>query len=175
MFKFRSGIHGLNEELGRQEGRKECLLCGDECQSVSHVLWLPIISVEVISQLSYRIFLGKGFRISSLLIVRESLPLCWAVNCGRKTFHHSLSLLIKGYVLRILELSCIYDNPNVQQSRLRVHLEYILPGVTTGLGKYEGLCGKAGMCTSINSFTVFICQAPPSVLGAWSMALVLWL
>ena len=54
---------------------------------------LPIISVEVISELSYRIFLGKGFRISSLLIVRESLSLRWAVSCGRKTFHHYLSLL----------------------------------------------------------------------------------
>ena len=42
MFKFRSGTHGLNEELGRhrgREGRKECLLCDDECKSVSHVLW----------------------------------------------------------------------------------------------------------------------------------------
>ena len=42
MFKFRSGTHGLNEELGRhrgREGRKECLLCDDECESVSHVLW----------------------------------------------------------------------------------------------------------------------------------------
>ena len=42
MFKFRSGTHGLNEELGRQcnrDGRKECDLCGGECQSVSHVLW----------------------------------------------------------------------------------------------------------------------------------------
>ena len=30
LFKFRSGTHGLNEELGRhrgREGRKECLLC----------------------------------------------------------------------------------------------------------------------------------------------------
>ena len=53
---------------------------------------LPI-SVEVISQLSYRIFLGKGFRVSSLLIVRESLHLCWAISCGRKTFHHCLNLL----------------------------------------------------------------------------------
>ena len=38
MFKFRSGTHGLNEELGRhrgREGRKECLLCDDECESVS--------------------------------------------------------------------------------------------------------------------------------------------
>ena len=42
MFKFRSGTHGLNEELGRhrgREGREECLLCDDECESVSHVLW----------------------------------------------------------------------------------------------------------------------------------------
>ena len=42
MFKFRSGTHGLNGELGRhrgRQGRKECLLCDDECESVSHVLW----------------------------------------------------------------------------------------------------------------------------------------
>ena len=42
LFKFRSGTHGLNEELGRHKGRegnKECELCGNECESVSHVLW----------------------------------------------------------------------------------------------------------------------------------------
>ena len=41
-FKFWSGTHGLNEELGRhrgREGNKECVLCGNECESVSHVLW----------------------------------------------------------------------------------------------------------------------------------------
>ena len=42
LFKFRSGTHGLNEELGRQsdrDGRVECTLCGTECESVVHVLW----------------------------------------------------------------------------------------------------------------------------------------
>ena len=42
LFKFRSGTHRLNEELGRhrgREGRKECALCDAECESVSHVLW----------------------------------------------------------------------------------------------------------------------------------------
>ncbi|CAI8047039.1 hypothetical protein GBAR_LOCUS26004, partial [Geodia barretti] len=41
VFKSRSGTHGLNEELGRHRGRegmKECLLCDDQCESVSHVL-----------------------------------------------------------------------------------------------------------------------------------------
>ena len=42
LFKFRSGTHGLNEELGRhggREGKLECTLCGAECKSVVHVLW----------------------------------------------------------------------------------------------------------------------------------------
>ena len=36
LFKFRSGTHGLNEELGRHRGSS---LCGDVCENVSHVLW----------------------------------------------------------------------------------------------------------------------------------------
>ena len=39
---FRSGTHGLNEELGRHKGREgkvECTLCGAEYESVIHVLW----------------------------------------------------------------------------------------------------------------------------------------
>ena len=42
LFKFRSGTHGLNEELGKHRqwnGRTECILCGDERESVVHVLW----------------------------------------------------------------------------------------------------------------------------------------
>ena len=42
LFKFRSGMRGLNEELSRHRGRErktECSLCGDECENVSHVLW----------------------------------------------------------------------------------------------------------------------------------------
>ena len=42
MFKFRSGTHGLNEELGRhrwREGKTKLSLCGDECENVSHALW----------------------------------------------------------------------------------------------------------------------------------------
>ena len=42
LFKFRSGTHGLNEELGRhrgREGKTECSLCEDECENMSHVFW----------------------------------------------------------------------------------------------------------------------------------------
>ena len=44
LFKFRSGIHGLNEELGRHRGRdnKECVLCGN-------VFSIIIVTVELTS------------------------------------------------------------------------------------------------------------------------------
>ena len=42
LFKFRSGTHGLNEELRRHRGRNgrtEYVLCCDECESIVYVLW----------------------------------------------------------------------------------------------------------------------------------------
>ena len=63
---FFSGTHGLNEELGRhrgREGRKECLLCSDECERVSHVLWeCPAYNIcrsDFTAKLQD--FLGEGF------------------------------------------------------------------------------------------------------------------
>ena len=47
----------------------------------------------------------------------------------------------------------LYDNPNVQQSPSQ-SASGVLPGATTGLGKCEGLCGKA--CTSINGTSLSI-------------------
>ena len=42
LFRFRSGTHGLNEELGRHSTRnnsKACVFCKCVCESVEHVLW----------------------------------------------------------------------------------------------------------------------------------------
>ena len=47
---FRLGMHGLNEELGRQrgrEGKKECYLCGGECENVSHIL-MGVFNIAVL-------------------------------------------------------------------------------------------------------------------------------
>ena len=66
LFKFRSGTHGLNEELGRhrgREGRKECLLCDAECESVGHVLWdcPAYVSIRSAFMLELRRELGDRF------------------------------------------------------------------------------------------------------------------
>ena len=104
LFKVRYGTHGLNEELGRhrgREGRKECLLCGDECESVSYALWeCPAYNIyrnDFTAKLQD--FLGEGFKDSQSL---DSLPLHWAVSSARNTFHLSLSLL-RG-------MFCIFGN-----------------------------------------------------------------
>ena len=39
LFKFRSGTHAVNAELGRHSDRVECASCGAECECVVHVLW----------------------------------------------------------------------------------------------------------------------------------------
>ena len=39
LFRFRSGTHGLNEELGRHITRnvsKACVFCNCDCESVEH-------------------------------------------------------------------------------------------------------------------------------------------
>ena len=40
LFKFRSGTHGLDEELGDGEDKSECTVCGAaEYESVVYMLW----------------------------------------------------------------------------------------------------------------------------------------
>ena len=41
LFRFRSGTHGLNEELGRHNtgNNSKAFFCECECESVEHVLW----------------------------------------------------------------------------------------------------------------------------------------
>ena len=42
LYSGHAGAHGLNEESSRhrwRNGRTECILCGDKCESVVHVSW----------------------------------------------------------------------------------------------------------------------------------------
>ena len=119
LFKFRSGTHG---ELGRhrgREGRKECLLCGDECESVSHVLWeCPAYNI-CRSDLTATLqdFLGEGFQDFQSLDSQGKSSFVLGGDLWKENFS-SLLQFVKGYVLCIWELrkAKLYDNPNVQQS-----------------------------------------------------------
>ena len=97
-FKFRSGTHGLNEELGRhkgREGRKECLLCDDECESVSHVLW-DFLVYSVTLCVSCRSFLRMDLNILRAWIVFKN-PLLFLVV--REEDCSSMLDLVKIYIV----------------------------------------------------------------------------
>ena len=60
-------MQGLNEELGRHRGRNgriECVLCGDECESVVHVLWVcPVYKDKREGfMVKLRAILGEAFK-----------------------------------------------------------------------------------------------------------------
>ena len=77
LFKFRSGTHGLNEELGRHRGRNgttECVLYGDECESVVHVLWECPAYKD--SREEIRPTLGEAFKDFEALDNIERASLC---------------------------------------------------------------------------------------------------
>ena len=102
VFKFRSGTHGLNEELGRhrgREGKSKCVLCGDEYESVVHVLWE-----------------------------------CSAYSNIRVIFVEKLQELLGNR----------YADFDREEQIVRICLY------------------------------VYVCVAPPMIVGAWSMAIVLW-
>ena len=98
MFKFRSGTHGLNEDLGRQrgrEGRKECLLCDDECESVSHVLWDCLVYNTLRNDFMCKLqeLLGDRFEHFESLDSLKKHLLFWVASCGRMTLALCLILL----------------------------------------------------------------------------------
>jgi len=65
MFRFRSGTNGLNEKLGRHWGKnddRQCKLCGDECESIVHVLWEFPVYDTILEILSWKTRQSVGWR-----------------------------------------------------------------------------------------------------------------
>ena len=91
ILKFRSGTHGLNEELGihrAKEGRKECLLCDDECESVSHVCGIVCMVYNTLRHdfmFKLQELLRDRFEHYERLDSFEKASLFWVASCGRMT------------------------------------------------------------------------------------------
>ena len=73
-YRLLSGTHWLNKELGRHRGReqnKECKLCGNECKSISRVLW----------ECWHAIIVELTFRKA-----RKWVWLLWCISIGKSSF-----------------------------------------------------------------------------------------
>ena len=155
LFKFRSGTHGLNEELGRhrgREGRSQCTLCGDECESVAHVLWdcpaYDMIRISFMEKLSD--LLGVKFSEFLSLNSAEKTSFVLGSELWEDNFHSLLSL-VKSYVVDVWELRKLklYANdscPGQFQSRSSAGNLDNDGGASgkLGVGNDDGESGKSG-------------------------------
>ena len=157
MFKFRSGTHDLNEELGRhrgREGRKECLFCDDECESVGHVLWdCPVYNTlrnDFLCKLQE--LLGDRFEHFESLDSFEKASFVLGSELWEDDFRSMLDL-VKDYIIDVWELRKVrlYDeNFSVPQSQCQNASGEL--GDVGGGGRLSCLHGKVDttiscMCT----------------------------
>ena len=108
LFKFRSGTHGLNEELGRhrgREGRSQCMLCDDECESVAHVLWDCPAYVNIRKSFMEKLSHLLGSKYSKFLALNSVEKTSFVMGSELWDEHfYSLLSLVKKYIVDVWEL-----------------------------------------------------------------------
>ena len=72
------GTNSPNAELGRHRGKnhdQQCKLCGDECESVAHVLWECPVYDSIRNSLTEKFekLLGLSFEEFTTLEIRQAL------------------------------------------------------------------------------------------------------
>ena len=99
----------MNEKLGRHRGRNgrtECVLCGDECESVVHVLWeCPAYKdsrEEFLAKL--RATLGEAFKDFEALDNIERASFVLGCELWMEIFDFMLAL-VKEYITDVWEVN----------------------------------------------------------------------
>ena len=162
LFKFRSGTHGLNEELGRHRGREgklECTLCGAECESVVHVLWECTAYSSSRASFTEKLqeLLGHSYADFDLLSNVEKTSHVLGSEHWQKNFK-SLLFLVKEYIVDVWEVrkQILYGDdacPSHLQSQSSVG---DLGGVTGVDGHRSGKLDKRGKSVNVHVNTCSI-------------------
>ena len=139
LFKFRSGTHGLNEELGRHRdrvGKCECSLCGAECESVVHVLWecSAYCDVRISFKEKLQELLGDKYLDFDILNSVEKTSYVLGSELWEDNFDPLISL-VKEFILELWEVRKVrlYGNDSFSQSQSSAE----------GLGSYR-IVGRRG-------------------------------
>ena len=94
-------------ELGRhrgREGKKECVLCGDECESVSHTLWdcSAYTSIRAQFLLKLKASLGGSYARFEAMSSLDKSSFVLGNELWEEHFE-SLLALVKAYIIDIWE------------------------------------------------------------------------
>ena len=98
----------MNEELGRHRGRNgrtECMLCGDECENVVHVLWECPACKDRREELmvKLRVTLGEVFKDFEALDNIERASFVLGCELWTENFDSMLAL-VKEYITDVWEV-----------------------------------------------------------------------
>ena len=147
LFKFRSGTHGLNEELGRHRGRNgrtKCVLCGDECESVVHVLWECPAYKDSREEfmIKLRSTLGEAFKDFKALDNIERASFMLGCELWTENFDAMLAL-VKEYIIDLWEVrkAKLYGEPCFTQPQSQSSAGDPRNGTVVG-GQRRGEFGK---------------------------------
>ena len=140
LFKFRSGTHGLNEELGRHRGRNgrtECVLCGD-------VLWESPAYKDSREEfmIKLRSTLEEAFKHFEALDNIERASFVLGCELWTENFDFMLALL-KKYVIDLWEVKKVklYGEPCSTQPQSQSSAGDLRDGTMVG-GQRRGKFGK---------------------------------
>ena len=145
LFKFRSGTHGLNEELGRR--KTECSLCGNECENVSHVLWE--CSAYSSTRASFMKKLQELLEDESLENVEKSSFVLGSELWESK--FDGLLALVKEYIVDVWEIRKhkLYDGDSGSGLQLRTQSS---PGERSSKFSQNGKFGQNGKFSQNGKF-----------------------
>ena len=173
LFKFRSGTHGLNEELGTHRGREGKVECRAECECVVHVLWeCPAYSLcREASKAKFKELVGDSFEQLSDI---DKTAYVLGSKLLEENFEDTLRL-VKELIYEKLygEDTC--------PSRRQCQTLTGDAGPVTGsgglrvskMGKLQDKLGKFHVQVCSGNVHASDCGSPSIVLGAWSMAFLL--
>ena len=118
--QFRSGTHGLIEELGSREGKSECTLCGAVCESMVHVLWECSAYSSGRASFMLKLLGDKHADFEVLNSVEKTSYVIWS-ELWEQNFK-SLLCLVKEFVVNVWEVTkqILYGDdscPNQLQSQ----------------------------------------------------------
>ena len=154
-FKFRSGTHGLNEELGRhrgREGKTECSLCGNECENVSHVLWecSAYCSTRASFMKKLQELLEDDYEDFESLEYVEKSSYVLGSELWESKFNGLLAL-VKEYIVDVWEIRKhkLYDSDSGSGLQLRTQSS---PGERSGKFNRNGKFGQNGKFSQNGKF-----------------------
>ena len=145
----------MNEELGRhtdRDGKKERDLCGDVCESVSHVLWdcPAYLSIRSCFLEAIHDILGETYEHFVALDSRGKSAFVLGSELWEESFE-PLFKLVKDYVVAVWEARKQKLYGHQAQSQVSSGELQRSTGVTGYGGKFVSQCGKADQCDCVCS------------------------